>query len=106
MIIIIIFFFLKKTYLLIRALKDSRNPPQKKKLIPKSLMNWRSICDHLLKEIKAVVVLSGQRDVEIDSEEKFQFSITFLDKLVTISKNLISVPPEKYSIFFFFLFFF
>lgn len=44
-------------YLLIRANKDSRKPPKKKKLIPKPLIKWRMLCDELMDEIRNVVTL-------------------------------------------------
>lgn len=85
-----------QTYLLVRAAKDSRAPPKKKKLIPPSIIKWRVLCDSLLNEIQQVVSSSTQKEREF--EEVFKIPIRFMDNLVGVSKYLYeNTPPEHYA---------
>eukprot|EP01114_Cavostelium_apophysatum_P014496 TRINITY_DN3778_c0_g1_i4.p1 TRINITY_DN3778_c0_g1~~TRINITY_DN3778_c0_g1_i4.p1 ORF type:complete len:554 (+),score=166.37 TRINITY_DN3778_c0_g1_i4:229-1890(+) len=108
--------FALQTYLLVRAAKDSREPPKKKKVIPDSIVRWRLLCDQLLSEItKAVripvnpvrstvlaqllgVEKSEKEEIkEITNEELFKVPIQFMDNLVAISMALPAVPSDQYA---------
>ena len=47
--------FALQAYLLVRASKDSREPPKKKKVIPQSIIKWRILCNSLLAEIRKAI---------------------------------------------------
>eukprot|EP01118_Nematostelium_gracile_P006827 TRINITY_DN2202_c0_g2_i1.p1 TRINITY_DN2202_c0_g2~~TRINITY_DN2202_c0_g2_i1.p1 ORF type:complete len:713 (-),score=200.74 TRINITY_DN2202_c0_g2_i1:526-2664(-) len=96
------FHFALRTYLFIRANKDSRVPPQKKKLIPKAILKWRNLCDHLLAEIVNAVsipTLSDGDQTEVNREELFLLPIQFMENMINISKELVALwdTPEKFQ---------
>jgi hypothetical protein len=105
--------FALQTYLLVRAAKDSREPPKKKKVTPPSIIKWRLLCNHLLGEIQKaaatlhreyngnggkikttqarltlVVTTSAvpEEHAEAAAAEIFHYPIQFMDNLVDISR--------------------
>jgi hypothetical protein len=106
-----------KAYLLARAAKDSREPPKKKKVIPDSIIRWRTLCNSLMAEIRKAVSLplleynvpiaskpvltENANPLELateSSDHAFQYPIKFMDQLVEISGHLVSVPSDQYLV--------
>lgn len=97
-----------------RASKDSREPPKKKKVIPDSIIRWRTLCNSLLAEIRKAVSLPPLLEYNVPSkpivaeninpleltpestDHIFQYPIKFMDQLVEVSGHLVSVPPDQY----------
>jgi len=103
--------FALQAYLLVRASKDSREPPKKKKVIPDSIIKWRILCNSLLAEIRKAISFPGliegsrpttspENSLELTPESTdhmFQYPIKFMDQLVEISNLLTTVPPDQYK---------
>jgi len=105
--------FALQAYLLVRASKDSREPPKKKKVIPPSIIKWRILCNSLLAEIRKAVSFPNLLEMRAaispenpnpleltpeSTDQMFQHPIKFMDQLVEISNQLISTPPDQYKI--------
>lgn len=82
--------------MLVRAAKDSRAPPKKKKVIPPSLIDWRVTCNTLLGEVQG----AAQIFIRTSSiEDPFKAHIEFMDSLISISQNLYTnTVPTQYNI--------
>lgn len=88
--------FALQTFLLVRASKDSREPPKKKKTIPPSIIKWRVLCNQFMAEIQNAIT-QGNKDSEEEHRDLFQYPVQFMDALVGITKKLSTLPSNQYS---------
>jgi hypothetical protein len=86
-------------FLLVRASKDSREPPKKKKIIPQSIIKWRLLCNSLMEEIQNAVHIPNA-DSEANpqaSKEIFRGLVDFMDSLVEVTKDMLAMGPDQYG---------
>jgi len=102
--------FALRTYLHVRAAKDSREPPKKKKITPPSIIRWRVLCNQLLTDIQNAILEALNKDPnllanlpangkvgEMTAEDLFNYQVRFMDSLVDISRHLTTVPSDQYA---------
>eukprot|EP01119_Soliformovum_irregulare_P002276 TRINITY_DN12560_c0_g1_i1.p1 TRINITY_DN12560_c0_g1~~TRINITY_DN12560_c0_g1_i1.p1 ORF type:complete len:930 (+),score=250.34 TRINITY_DN12560_c0_g1_i1:145-2934(+) len=96
------FHFALRVYLHVRAAKDSREPPKKKKITPVSIIKWRVLCNQFMSEIEnALGTAAGfGADHHGDSEHHpLKQPLTFMDELVAIANQLSqgTIPASQYA---------
>ncbi|PRP78969.1 hypothetical protein PROFUN_13281 [Planoprotostelium fungivorum] len=107
--------FALQTYLFVRASKDSREKPKKKKMIPESIIKWRLLCNQILSDIQMAIRLptspailpKGGRGSDMappavlnkqDSlDDLFHYPIQFMDNLIDISRHLGTVSKDQHE---------
>eukprot|EP01117_Protostelium_nocturnum_P014395 TRINITY_DN5475_c2_g1_i1.p1 TRINITY_DN5475_c2_g1~~TRINITY_DN5475_c2_g1_i1.p1 ORF type:complete len:945 (+),score=308.01 TRINITY_DN5475_c2_g1_i1:168-3002(+) len=111
--------FALQTYLFVRASKDSREKPKKKKMVPQSIIKWRLLCNQILSDIQAAIRLpqspailprsqSGNNETapfshisehhnNLEMIDLFHYPIQFMDNLIDISRHLGNCTSDQYA---------